>query len=243
MNDGRNDAGTLRGHVALSSLAMLEPAMPSSAGWLTEDERARLASIGATLRRRQFLAGHWLARQLAAGATGVDAARIGMDRDGLGRPRLLLDGMPSPWHVSLTHSDDRIAGAVARRPVGIDLEVPRRARDLAALARFTFSPAEVVDLDAVAAEDRVAAFYRLWALKEARGKRCGEGIMPRRARLATAVPVDADSADAVTWTVDAVTLAVATDGAADLHAIGLPDDAVPGYWRIVETVDGSGNEV
>ena len=238
MDSSRIDAGDARGQLELVSLDVLEARLPTTTTWLTDDESTRLASIGAPLRRRQFLAGHWLARRLAATALDVGEARIGMDRDVGGRPRLLVDGAPSAWHVSLTHSDDQVACVVAPHPVGIDLEVPRRARDLAALARFAFSPAENDALAAVAAEARVAVFYRLWALKEARGKRCGEGLMPKRSRRFTAAPAGTDVADAVTWSLGDVTLAVVGEGVAAFTVRGLPDFATAVPWRIVESCGG-----
>ena len=150
--------------------------------WLGDDEVERLRAMTAPGRRRSFLAGHWQARRVAGEWLQVDAARIGLERHPDGRPLVLVDGEASPLSLSLSHSGDWLALALADVPVGIDIELPRRTRDYAALARFAFSPDEVARLQGLDDAVRGAEFHRLWTLKEARGKRSGEGLLPGQAR-------------------------------------------------------------
>ena len=77
-----------------------------------------------------FLAGHWLARRVTADWLQLDAARIALDRHPDGRPLLLVDDAPASLSISLSHSGDWLAIALATVPVGIDIELPRRLRDL-----------------------------------------------------------------------------------------------------------------
>src|SRR5690606_21211945 len=109
------------------------------------------------------------------------------------------------------HSGDWLAIALATVPVGIDVEFPRRARDLPALARFTFSPEEIASLDGLDEAAYGGAFHRLWTLKEARGKRLGEGLLPGRSRRVTALPSDPERADATSWELDAGALSLAIE--------------------------------
>ena len=51
--------------------------------------------------------------------------------------------------------------------LGLDVEIVDTGRDLAGLAETAFHPAESAWLRRRPDEDRVAAFYRLWTLKEA----------------------------------------------------------------------------
>ena len=67
--------------------------------------------------------------------------------------------------------------AVARgRAVGVDLEAERPLRDLAGMARASFSPAERRGLEGLAEDARVGRFFRIWTAKEAYLKATGEGF-------------------------------------------------------------------
>ena len=198
--------------------------------WLTDAERQRLQAITSPARRDTFLAGHWQARALAAQWLQVDARRIALDAHAEGRPLLRVDGDAVPLHVSLSHSGDWLALALADAPVGVDVELPRRERDWAALARFVFSPEERQRLHDVDDAERTRMFHALWTLKEARGKRSGEGLQPRAARMVTAQPADAAGAEALGWAFGGGALALAlTPGTRLEHAEGAL--GVPSHWR------------
>ena len=199
--------------------------------WLSDDEATRLQAMTSTTRRRSFLAGHWQARELAAGWLQVETRRIALHRHDDGRPLLLVDGAPSPLSLSLSHSGDWLAIALATVPVGIDVELPRRQRDLDSLARFTFSPEEVERLREVPDAERAQAFHVTWTLKEARGKRLGEGLLPGRSRLVTASPSDASDADAMSWPLAEGALAIAIDPGSELMLQGMESLGNPAHWR------------
>lgn len=199
--------------------------------WLSDDEAGRLQAMTSPVRRRSFLAGHWQARELAADWLQLETRRIALHRHEDGRPRLLVDGAPSPLSLSLSHSGDWLAIALATVPVGIDVELPRRQRDLHALARFTFSPEEVARLDGLEDAAYSGAFHRLWTLKEARGKRMGEGLLPGRSRLVTAAPSDPHDADAMTWSLADGALAIAIDAGTELALQGMEALGQPAHWR------------
>lgn len=199
--------------------------------WLSDDEATRLQAMTSPVRRRSFLAGHWQARELAAGWLQVETRRIALHRHDDGRPLLLVDGAPSPLSLSLSHSGDWLAIALATVPVGIDVELPRRQRDLDSLARFTFSPEEVERLREVPDAERAQAFHVTWTLKEARGKRLGEGLLPGRSRLVTASPSDASDADAMSWPLAEGALAIAIDPGSELMLQGMESLGNPAHWR------------
>ena len=199
--------------------------------WLSDDEAGRLQAMTSPVRRRSFLAGHWQARELAAEWLQLETRRIALHRHEDGRPRLLVDGAPSPLSLSLSHSGDWLAIALATVPVGIDVELPRRQRDLHALARFTFSPEEVASLDGLDAAAYGGAFHRLWTLKEARGKRLGTGLLPGRSRLVTASPSDPHDADAMSWPLADGALAIAIDPGSELVLRGMESLGHPAHWR------------
>lgn len=182
----------------LRILSLDAVSVPAGDAWLSPGERARLARMGSPVRRRQFLAGHWLARDLAAAALGGAPADWTWRSDDDARPRLARAGGGATW-ASISHCGGWIGAAVAPDAFGLDLEVPRRDRDLDALARFVLAPAERDALAALPAAGRATAFYRYWTLKEAEGKRAGQGVLPARARGLAARPAGDDEAEAWTW--------------------------------------------
>lgn len=84
--------------------------------------------------------------------------------DGKGRP-IALNGL----HWSIAHKDEYVAAAVAKEPVGIDIEtlIPRHP------ALFDFFSS---DEWAVLGERSWLNFYMLWTAKEALSKKMGIGM-------------------------------------------------------------------
>jgi 4'-phosphopantetheinyl transferase len=142
--------------------------------WLTPGERTRAAILRAPSRHAQYLAGHWLLRQLLADAFGGDARDYALiERDNLPPA---LDG--STLRLSLTHGGDWVAAACSTAPIGIDLE-PRQPRP--ALGRLQHlllnaeEPPDSLDNDAL---------LQRWVLKEALIKRdCGNALPQQLAAL------------------------------------------------------------
>lgn len=178
--------------------------------WLAPEERARLDGLSAPLRRRQFLAGHWRVRVLAAAFAGGGPRDWRFGAEAGGRP--WLDGPGGRrLHVSISHSGENLAVAVAWRAIGLDIEIPRRERDYGGLARHVFSPTEVQHIEALPPARRRQAFNTTWALKEAFGKRSGEGLQPAASRRVTSEAAAPGDAEAFSW-------ALAGDGALALAA-------------------------
>lgn len=127
---------------------------PVQTVWLSPPEHARWASFRAERRRREFLAGRWLARLLLARLRGGEPASLVLTQDANGRC-----GAPEPWQLSISHSGDWVGVAMADdgAPVGFDLQLESPTRDWSALAAFAgLQPCP----DA-------AYFYRHWTLAEA----------------------------------------------------------------------------
>ncbi|HRO63790.1 4'-phosphopantetheinyl transferase superfamily protein [Thermomonas sp.] len=198
--------------------------------WLTEGERARLAKMRAGARRAEFVAGHWLARRLAAHWLRVPPRRVTLDAFADGRPALHLDAAPVPLSLSIAHSSDWLALALGEVAVGVDVELPKRGRDLAALTRMAFSAAQARELRALEEPEREAGFYARWALKEAWVKRSGEGLRPRQARTIQPEPCDEGGAEARSWAFHggALALALGVPVRLEIHGARLHDGR---YWR------------
>jgi 4'-phosphopantetheinyl transferase len=93
-------------------------------------------------------------------------------RSASGAPFVLgLDKSPGP-SVSVSHSGGWVAcAACLAGPVGIDIEMRKRARNLLGIAQYAFGPEE--QLAARAGMDR---FYAIWVLREAIAKATGDGL-------------------------------------------------------------------
>lgn len=174
-------------------------ALAAGEAWLTRHEQDRMRAISAPQRRRQFVAGHWLARALAAQACGGEPGQWRLQTLDGPRPRLICSGRPDLW-TSLSHSGPDVAAAVAHQPLGLDLELSLRERDVVALSRFALAPEEAAQVAALpAGPAQCACFHLFWTLKEARGKRSGEGIQLSTARQVAARPSAAAPAEAWQW--------------------------------------------
>ena len=176
-------------HLACGDVAgLLREAGP----WLSASERARLATVTSESRRAQFLAARWQARWLLAQVHGGAPAdwRLEAPNDAppqvIGRPDLVL---------SVSHSNDRVACAVTNGPVGLDVEQPRRKRDIEGLATLCCTPREQAML--ASADDREALFHTLWTVKEAWLKKRREWVSPRR--LAQLECTQAANGEVRTW--------------------------------------------
>ena len=220
------------GRVRLARLdAVADEAATDTDRWLTADEAARLQAMSAPARRRSFLAGHWLARRVAGEFIRIDEARIGLDRHADGRPLLLVDAEPVPLSLSLSHSGDWLACAISAVPVGVDVELPRRVRDWQALARFAFSPDEADRLQRASDAQRSGVFHVLWTLKEAHGKRSGEGLLPERSRRVTTLASDPSRAEACSWPLGEGALAIASEPGLRIELVDGDALGEPAYWR------------
>ena len=234
-----SDAARMSALARLQLLRIAEVAAQAAAQgeqWLTTAEHQRLSAMRAQARRDSFIAGHWQARQLAGQQLGIAWQRIALHADVDGRPRLCVDDGDTALQLSISHSGDWLALAVAEAAIGVDIELPRRSRDWNALAGFVCSPEELAYLQHQPATQQQAAFHQLWTLKEAHGKRSGDGLQPKQAQLLTAQPADAEDADAATWLFAHGALAVCGPAVSHVQVEGATLDAMVGapyYWRYV----------
>jgi len=80
------------------------------------------------------------------------------------------------WHFNLSHADGVLAFAIARCPVGIDVERSKPGRDVAGLMARYFTPIECSQFFALTEAKREASFLRGWTCKEALLKALGTGL-------------------------------------------------------------------
>ncbi len=100
-------------------------------------------------------------------------------RGPFGKPYLVWP-WPSPrdvLHFNLSHTDGAVAVALARAPVGVDIEIQQDLPDFLEIAEFAFAQETFVAVASSAIGlERRSLFYRHWTLGEALIKATGGGI-------------------------------------------------------------------
>jgi len=152
---------------------------------LDDTERQRWAGYRRGADRERFLAGCALAKMAIADYSGQRPGDVSFDRTcrNCGRPH----GKPAirggRLELSVAHSGDLVAVALATAPVGVDVEqLEGRTRPLGrdgdpdALARLTLADTERAALAAVPPPGRARAFLVAWTRKEAVTKATGDGL-------------------------------------------------------------------
>lgn len=135
-------------------------------------ERDRAASYLRPLDGARFAASRAFSRLILARYTGCPPGQLRFGVGSGGQPRLAGCGLA----FSLARSGGLALLAVARGPVGADLEraVPRGG--LADLAAARFSAAETACIERGCGGSPAAGFYRHWTAKEACLKAAGTGL-------------------------------------------------------------------
>jgi 4'-phosphopantetheinyl transferase len=136
-------------------------------------------------------------RCLLAGYTGETPSTLAFSEGRFGKPRLEGERL----HFNVSHSDGWALIAVARTPVGVDIEPAVRPDiELLEIADLLCHPNEMAALQTHAGEAQHAAMMRLWTRKEAYVKALGTGLGHRlravrllpAARPANALVIDDD---------------------------------------------------
>ncbi|WP_053073609.1 4'-phosphopantetheinyl transferase family protein [Chromobacterium violaceum] len=197
--------------------------------WLGSAERLRLSTMLNPSRRRQFLAARWLLRRLASQKLGMEPKLLGMD--------CLAGGAPffpshSGWFPAISHTDGRAACALAKRPVGLDLETPRPHRSIKEISEWLFSPSEQEALRLETAR-LPSLFLRMWTLREAWLKQRGRGLDGNAMRSLSWDSAAPGAADSVTMTFDDGTLMALSGTVGQFVDLAPPPstEGAPSYWR------------
>jgi phosphopantetheinyl transferase len=139
--------------------------------FFSADELSTAAEFRLHKRREEWLLSRYAAKQLAL--------RQGIATDPrtciVARPELWVDGSPTTWFVSLSHSEPYAAAAIAHEPVGIDVQVIRPLDQRA--AHLFLSDEETEAMRACSLEHVLLHF---WSAKEAAWKQNSEEFLTLR---------------------------------------------------------------
>ena len=143
---------------------------------LSPKERRRAERFAFDKDRRSYIAAHWLIRSALSRCAPVPPEAWRFTRNSLGKPVVAEPAENLGLLFNLSHTAGMVACAVTRLgEVGVDVETVR-PREHLKLARRYFAPVEISLLESLSPEDQVQAFFRLWTLKEAYVKACGQGL-------------------------------------------------------------------
>jgi len=185
--------------------ARRQDASPALAELLDETEQARRAAYRRDEDRMRFVVGCALAKIVLAAYSGQRPADVRFDRAcaTCGQPHGKPVAAALGLEHSVSHSGDLVAVAVARSPVGVDVEqLDGRSRpvgggDPQALARLVLGADERAALAAVRPSARAHAFLVAWTRKEAVTKATGDGM--RVSFSDVVVAVDGGAPRVVSW--------------------------------------------
>jgi 4'-phosphopantetheinyl transferase len=156
-------------NVAQTQLSGLEP-------WLNALQRQQWQQIKQPRRRQEFLVSRAVLNRLLTSHLGQDPQNLHFYTGPHGKPALTGPGQDH-CHFNLSHSGDWLVIAIGDQgPLGVDLELGRRARSPLPLAQRFFAAAEYQYLADLPQAEQNSAFYRLWSRKEAVLKAHGGGI-------------------------------------------------------------------
>ncbi len=205
----------LTGGVDLWRIAPAPDRLAALRAILSPEETARADAFRFAPDRDRYVAFRGALREVLGRYLDAPPAALIFATGPHGKPHLPGGGL----EFNLAHSGDAGLLAVSERgPVGVDLETAERTPDHGRLAARVLSARERATFDALPADQRRAAFLRVWTRKEAYLKATGEGLSFGLDKISvTLAPGDPPRID---------------------HVEGRPD--APARWRLHDLSPGDG---
>lgn len=142
---------------------------------LSEEEEMRAGRFFFERDRERFEVCRGLLRRILGHYTGLRPRDAQIALNASGKPRLEISrGTGIEFNVS--HSGGRALIAVARQPVGVDLEECRLDFEWSDVAPHFCDRNELAALRRLEGSERAQLFFRLWTRKEAVVKAAGVGV-------------------------------------------------------------------
>lgn len=142
---------------------------------LHQSEQQRWQSIRTEEGKQCYLISRAMLRTLLGTAIGCPPTALTVTTEAQGKP--FIDQPTTRWQFNLSHSHGLITLALAHGiDVGIDVEHHRHNIEIRQLARHSFHPQEIQQLETLPADEQLEHFFKLWTLKEAYVKAIGCGL-------------------------------------------------------------------
>lgn len=143
---------------------------------LAEDEQQRAAAFRLPVHRDRFIIGRGLLRALLAAYLEQAPNRLQLGVGSHGKPYLAGPEAAIGLQFNVSHSGASVLYAVARRDVGVDLEVHERDLEFAALIGRICTPREIALFNTYPSARQKERFFTCWTRKEAISKASGRGL-------------------------------------------------------------------
>lgn len=166
-------------HLYCFSLDVPDEQRQALAQLLAPEEAARFARLVREIDRNRYVTARGLLRKILAHYLPLAPEQIALQCGPHGKPFVTPDLSGLPLEFNLSHSGGWALAAVARAPVGVDIEVHREDVKATAVAGSYFTPEEQLLLDSVGPAERALQFFRIWTRKEAFLKGIGSGLSVR----------------------------------------------------------------
>ncbi len=168
------------GALDLWSIDIARAASDEDWALLSADERAKAQRIIVDAKKTQAVRARAELRRILAHYLGErDPAALAFSYGEHGKPTLAARFGLGPT-FNLSHSGEvALVGIVIQAGtlrLGVDIELAKRERAVTEIAESFFAADELVDFAARPLHERVDAFYRFWACKEAYLKALGTGL-------------------------------------------------------------------
>lgn len=141
---------------------------------LDSTELERAARFRFAKHRERYIIGRGILRHILGLYTTIPPHQIQIAYGPHGKP--YLGSNPLDLHFNVSHSEDMaIYAFTINKEIGVDIQhMEPLFKD--ALAKRFFHPDEYAQLMQLSDQERITAFYRLWAYKEALIKAVGKGL-------------------------------------------------------------------
>jgi len=148
----------------------------SQAHVLSADERQRAARFRQEGDRQRYILARIGLRDILSRYRAIAPHALQFSYGAKGKPYLETQPGVPPLEFNLSHSGDWVGVAIARLPVGFDLEAIRPIPQLDAILHRHFTASEQATLQPLDEAAKTLAFFRGWTAKEAFLKATGLGI-------------------------------------------------------------------
>jgi len=120
---------------------------------------------------------HAVLRRILGQYLGKSPGEIEFTQNSFGKPAVASSASEIVLEFNMSGSSDwGLAGFSLGRPLGVDIEKVRKSLSWTDIASRFFHAREVSYINELPENQRPAAFYRHWTLKEAFIKACGVGL-------------------------------------------------------------------
>jgi len=150
-----------------SSLETIQSLLP----FVSEDKKERILKFRLQEDAHRTLFGDLLIRKTLIDQIHLTNNQIQFTENEFGKPH--LKGHEN-IHFNIAHSGEWVFCALAKKPVGVDVEVIK-PRNMDVAKRF-FSEEELEHLFSKSESDQLSLFYKIWTLKESYIKMIGKGL-------------------------------------------------------------------